>query len=185
MAHAQGIAPDEVIVLFFGRLVLEKGVETFISTVRELQLRNLPVRALIVGAGPAADRFDALPGTIRTGHLEGPALARAVASADLLLSPSTTETFGNVMLEAMASGLPVVSADTPSARNMMLGSDDGMLCGPLDVRAYADAMAGLVGSSERRRAVGAAAVAASAAFSWDGASQSVERIYRSLISAGQ
>ncbi|MEO6091971.1 MAG: glycosyltransferase family 1 protein [Novosphingobium sp.] len=182
---AQGIAPDEVIVLFFGRVVLEKGVEIFVSVVRALQQRGLPVRALVIGAGPAEDRFKDLPGTIRTGHLEGPALARAVASADLLLSPSTTETFGNIMLEAMASGLPVVSADTASARGMLSGSTAGILCSPLDVQAYADAIAGLFGSVERRNAMGAAAMDASMAYSWDEASQSVERIYRSLVSGEQ
>jgi glycosyltransferase involved in cell wall biosynthesis len=104
-----------------------------------------------------------------------------VASADLLLSPSTTETFGNVMLEAMASGLPIVGADTPSARSMMRRSDAGILCSPHDVQAFADAMAGLVGLVERRNAIGAAAVVASMAYSWDAASQSVERIYRSLV----
>jgi glycosyltransferase involved in cell wall biosynthesis len=177
---AQGFADDEIVILFFGRLVLEKGVETFIAAVRALQQRALPMRALIVGAGPAADLFDALPGSVRTGHLDGVALARAVASADLLLSPSTTETFGNIMLEAMASGLPVVSADTASARNMMRVNETGILCPPRDVASYSKAIAELIAAPGRRRAMAAAAIETSKSFSWDEASESVARVYRSL-----
>ncbi len=178
---ACGFADDEIVILFFGRLVLEKGAGLFVAAVRELQRRALPVRALVVGAGPAADLFAALPGVVLTGHLEGTALARAVASADLLLSPSTTETFGNVMLEAMASGLPVISADTASARNMKGRSEAVILCPPRDVGAYADAIGGLLNAAGRRSALRGEAVDISKAYSWDEASKSVSRAYRSLV----
>ena len=178
---ACGFADDEIVILFFGRLVLEKGAELFVAAIRELQRRGLPIRALVVGAGPAADLFEALPGAVLTGHLEGAFLARAVASADLLLSPSTSETFGNVMLEAMASGLPIVSADTESARAMKGVSEAVILCPPRDIEGYAAAIIALVRAADRRTTIGAEATAVSTAYSWDEASKSVARVYRSLV----
>ena len=176
--RAQGLADDEVAILFFGRLVLEKGVATFAAVVDALQKRGLGVRPLIVGHGPAMAAFNQLSGVVATGHLQGQALARAVASADLMLTPSVTETFGNVVLEAMAAGLPVVSADAPSARALIEDGSTGFLCAALDVAQYANRAEVLIGSSDVRRRMGAAAAEASCAFTWDAASASVERVYQ-------
>jgi len=175
-----GFADHEIVILFFGRLVLEKGIDTFVEVVEALQRRPLPVRALIVGAGPASARFDSLADAVMAGHLEGVDLARAVASADMLLTPSTTETFGNIILEAMASGLPVISADAPNARTLLEGGKTGLLCPPRDIDAYVEGIAGLVAAAGRRAQMGAAARQASAAFSWDAANESVLRAYQSI-----
>jgi glycosyltransferase involved in cell wall biosynthesis len=177
--RARGFGDGDVVVLFFGRLVLEKGVETFVSVIRALQARA-PVKALVVGAGPAAATFSELPDAVLTGHLQGEALARAVASADILLTPSTTEAFGNIVLEAMASGLAVVSADAPSARSLLTDGETGLLCPPRDPAAYVEATARLIASTELRDKMGRAARAASAAYSWDAASESVVKVYRAL-----
>jgi glycosyltransferase involved in cell wall biosynthesis len=178
--RAQGFADDDLVVLFFGRLVREKGIGTFVAVMRELQAR-VPSRALVIGAGPAAGLFDALPGARLAGHLEGAELARAVACADVMLTPSTTETFGQVVLEAMAGGVPVVSADAPSGRALLSDGETGLLCPPRDVAAYVAAIERLAASPQRRAAMGAAAREASAAYSWDAASESVARVYRSLL----
>ena len=180
--RAQGFADETVVVLFFGRLVLEKGAALFVEVLRALQ-GCAPVQALVVGAGPAADAFAALPGAVLTGHLEGVDLARAVASADIMVSPSTTETFGNVVLEAMACGVPVVSADAPSARALLVDGDTGLLCPARDVGAYAEAVMRLIDAPDARRGMGVSARRASAAYSWDAASESVAAVYRSLIAA--
>lgn len=177
----QGFSDDDIVVLFFGRLVLEKGVETFVSVVRALP-EKLRARALVVGAGPAADAFRSLPGTVLTGHLTGRPLARAVASADVMLNPSTTEAFGNVLLEAMACGLPVVSADTPSARMLLSEGHTGFLCQARNVSDYVEKMTQL-SSVAMRRKIGEAARAASEAYSWDAALQSVARVYRAICVA--
>ncbi|WP_340318147.1 glycosyltransferase family 4 protein [Rhizorhabdus argentea] len=172
-----GLADEEIAVLFFGRLVLEKGIGTFVEVVRELRRRGARVRALVVGDGPASGLFHDLPGAILTGHLEGTALARAIASADVMLTPSTTETFGNVVLEAMASGVPVVSADAPSARALLVEGVTGLLCPPRDIAQYADHIMQLVDRHELRAQVGSAARQASHAFSWDASCESVVRAY--------
>lgn len=178
--RAHGLADETIVILFFGRLVREKGAEIFASVLQSLQGRA-PVQALVVGAGPAADAFAGLPGAVLTGHLEGADLARAVASADIMLSPSTTETFGNVVLEAMACGLPVVSADAPSARALLADGDTGILCPPCDVAAYADAIMHLIGSPDAKQRMGEKARDASGAYRWDAASESMATVYRSVV----
>ena len=181
--RANGWSDENVVILYFGRLVREKGIDPFIAIVRDLQRRGLNIRPLIVGAGPEASAFEVLPGAVMTGHLDGESLAKAVASADILLNPSTTEAFGNVTLEAMASGLAVVSAASASAEAMIEKDRTGILCLPDDLESYAAAIERLIESPDRRQAMGAAARQASAAYSWDAASQSVADAYRMLAKA--
>jgi len=178
--RAQGFAPEDVVVLFFGRLVLEKGVDDYVRVMQSLRAGGETVKPLILGAGPAAERLRGLEGAVFTGHLQGTELARAVASADVLLSPSRTEAFGNVVLEAMASGLAIVNADAPSARQLIADGRTGLLC-QSDVEAYVGAVASLARSPERRRALAAAAVEVSADYSWHSASESVARAYESVM----
>ena len=176
----RGIADHEIVVLFFGRLVLEKGVSIFVAVLQALQQRGLPVRPLVVGGGPALDAFDVLSGVVTTGHLVGESLACAVASADIMLTPSTTETFGNVVLEAMASALTVVSADAPSARALIDDRQTGFLLPARDVKHFVATIGELATDGTLRRNVGASALIASAAYSWEAASASVERVYRQI-----
>lgn len=107
-----GCGPDTCLVAYVGRLAPEKGIDTAMTAMAPL-LADEPsrVRFLVVGDGPAETRLraDAPEGVVFAGRREGVALAEAYASADVFLFPSTTETFGNVVLEAMASGLAVVS----------------------------------------------------------------------------
>lgn len=173
-----GIADDEVAVLFFGRLVLEKGIALYAEAMSALAGQR--VRALVVGAGPAEDIVRAIPGAVLPGHLDGEALARAVASADIMLTPSISETFGQVVLESMASGLPVISADAPSARALLVEGETGLLVPPSEVSAYIAAVEALVSAAEKRRAMGEAARQASAAYSWDAASQSVVSVWQAI-----
>jgi glycosyltransferase involved in cell wall biosynthesis len=179
--RAQGFETDEAVILFFGRLVHEKGLDTFAATMKALERRGHKVRPLVVGEGPARSWFESqLPGACFTGHLDGAALGRAVASADILVNPSTTEAFGNVNLEAMAAGLAVVSADVGSAQALIENGRSGLLVPPVEAPAYADAVETLIGSPRRRRALGLAALAASAAYSWSDILDSVILAYQSL-----
>jgi phosphatidylinositol alpha 1,6-mannosyltransferase len=175
-----GIADDEVVVLFLGRLVLEKGVEKYASVLRSLKARGAPVRSLIVGEGPARGLLQALPGSILTGHLDGPALARAVASADILLHVSQTEAFGNVMLEAMASGVAVVAVDSGAGSTMIVNGLTGVICGSAEADC-ATAIMELVANPSERDRLGSAAAVASEAYSWDSASRSVAETYERLL----
>lgn len=173
--RAQGWSDEAVVVLFFGRLVVEKGTRLFTDVVRELQQFDRRVRALIVGAGPAEPRMRSIDGAVFTGHVQGADLARAVASADLMINPSTTETFGNVLLEAMASGVPVVTADAPNTRALFEDGCTGILCSSKDD--YVRAARRLIDSPDERRRMGEAAREASEAYSWDAACQAAEHAY--------
>lgn len=162
-----GYAADEMVPLFFGRLVLEKGLGIFAEAIDAVRARGLAVRPLIIGDGPARGWLaERLPNATFMGHLAGEALGRTVASADILINPSVTEAFGNVNLEAMASGLAIISADVPSAAALLDAGRTGLLVPPRDAAAYADAAAGLIRHPERRGALGAAAAAQAARYRW-------------------
>lgn len=177
-----GIADDEIVLLFFGRLVLEKGIDDFAATVRRLRGDGLPVRALVVGEGPARARLvKALPDAVFTGHLIDDALGRAVASADVMIHPSVTEAFGNVMLEAMAAGLPVVAANAPINRVLIDPGVTGLLYPPGDTAAGADAVRALIADPGERRRLSLAARAASAAFTWSAAIAAAVSVYAEAL----
>ena len=96
-----GIADDEMVIAFLGRIVMEKGLDVFADAIHALVARQVPHRVLIIGEGPARPWFEQqLPDAIFLGQQTGTDLARALASADIFLNPSTTEAFGNVTLEA-------------------------------------------------------------------------------------
>lgn len=177
----QGWREDDIVVLFFGRPVIEKGLDIYIEAVRILKRSREGIRALVVGAGPNADRLDAIDGAVVTGHLTGSDLARAVASADIMLNPSVTEAFGNVVLEAMASGVAVVCADVDYARAIIDAGRTGVLVDSREPAAWAEAAARLVDAPDERRRIAGAAHAASSAFTWDAAASGVEAAYFATI----
>jgi glycosyltransferase involved in cell wall biosynthesis len=179
--RAQGFGEGDIVLLFFGRLVREKGIETFIAIVEELRRRGHALPVLVVGDGPERAQMQAqLPDAVFAGHLEGSALGRAVASADILINPSLTEAFGNVNLEAMASGLAIVSADVPSARALIVDGTSGLLVKPDEPEAYVEAVEQLIRDPIRRHTFGAAAASASAAFDWNALLGPVVELYLSL-----
>lgn len=179
--RAQGISDGETAILFFGRLVLEKGVSTYVDVIAALQSVGLKVRPLLVGGGPALNAFAPLSGIVATGHLQDAELARAVASADIMLTPSTTETFGNVVLEAMASGVPVVSADAPSARALIEHGRSGWLCPARNIASYLTSIVPLIEDAQLRQTAGREAAQASDGYSWGAVSESVELTYQTVI----
>jgi glycosyltransferase involved in cell wall biosynthesis len=179
-----GIGDTEAVIGFVGRLVLEKGLDTVAAAVNQLKQRGIPHRLLVVGDGPARERFQAqVPDAIFTGFLDGTNLARAYASADLLLNPSTTETFGNINLEAMASGIPVVAARASGNECLVSDGRTGALITPGDITAYADALARYCTDPQLRAAHGQAGLAAAQAFDWDVINGTVLSRYRELIAA--
>ena len=164
---AQGFGEDDVVVAIVSRLVWEKGLDVFAEVVAALSGRNPQLRILVVGDGPIRGELASrLPGAVFTGHLEAQELAVAYASADLFLFPSHTETFGNVTLEAMASGLPVVGADAPGSKSLIREGETGLLCEPKSTSAFLDATALLVSDLERRTTMGANARRAALAYDW-------------------
>lgn len=170
--RSHGIADGQITLLFFGRLVIEKGIDRYIETVKALGRRVTPV---IVGAGPARERLErALPTAVFTGHVTGEALATAVASSDILIHPSVTETFGNVVLEAMACGVPVVAAEHPAMRNLIEHDRSGLL---VDPAGFVPAALSLIENPEFRHAIGASAREAALRWRWDEILDDVLAVY--------
>ena len=154
-----GVADDQPLIGFVARLRWEKGLATLAATLERLAQTMDPAPAsFIAGDGPARAELERrCPHTRFLGELGPAELARAYASADLFLYPSATETFGNVTLEAMASGLPTVCADSPGSRALVRPGETGELLPATDVDGFALAAEGLLGDPERRRRMGAAA----------------------------
>lgn len=163
-----GFEDHEAVILFVGRLVLEKGLDTFSDTLAELRERGVPHRALFVGEGPARQWItDRAPEGVFIGHQTGADLARAYASADVMFNPSSTETFGNVTLEAMASGLAVVAARATGSLSLVTTGLNGRLTTPDAVDESAEALAIYLNNPEVRRNHGAKGREISARFDWD------------------
>lgn len=165
--HHHGIGDDEVVVAFVSRLVAEKGLDVYADVIERLKQRNVPHRSLVVGDGPERDDLEArLPNAVFTGYLEGDALSRAYASSDVFLFPSDTETFGNVTLEAMASGLPTVCANAVGSRDLVDDGTTGFLCAPGDRTVFTDAVERLITDPTLRQRMSTAAHDRAQDFTW-------------------
>ncbi len=163
-----GFGPKDVVVAFVGRLVLEKGLNFLADVAARLAVQKVPARFLIVGDGPEkAALQERLPQATFTGLLTGEDLARAYASADIFFNPSTTETFGNVTLEAMASGLPAVCVTATGNRSLVTHGKTGFLTKPGSAAENAAALAHLAYDAERRSVMGKAGWQASQRYHWD------------------
>ena len=166
--RALGIEDEDIAISFVGRLVREKGLDAFVTAVRELRRRGVRHSVLLVGDGPERHWLSArLNGAIFTGFLEADALARAYASADVFFFPSVTETFGNVTLEAMAAGLPTVCADATGSRSLVLHGATGFLVPPGRGDGYADVLARLATEPVLRHQFGKAARERAQMFDWN------------------
>lgn len=177
-----GIGDDELVVAFLGRIVMEKGLDVFAAVHDELVAAQVPHRVLVIGEGPARAWFEkALPNGVFVGHQEGDDLARALASCDLFLNPSITETFGNVTLEAMACALPVVAAAATGATNLVRDGETGTLAEPGDIPALAAAVAAYAADPELRARHGAAGLAFAKTQDWDVINASVLKTYARAI----
>jgi glycosyltransferase involved in cell wall biosynthesis len=174
-----GIADDEVAIGYIGRLVMEKGLDVFADAIDQLVRRGVKNRVLIVGAGPAREWFEKrLPDdAVFAGFQGGADLGRAAASLDVLFNPSVTETFGNVTLEAMAAGVPVVAADATGSRSLVEPGVTGELVRPGAIHFFADALAHYVEDNQARHNAGQAGRIASRAYEWDKVNQALVDSY--------
>jgi glycosyltransferase involved in cell wall biosynthesis len=179
--RSRGIADDTVVVTFVSRLVAEKGLDVVADVIKRLEQKGLVHKAVIVGDGPErASLGSALPNALFEGHLTGDDLATAYASADIFLFPSETETFGNVTLEAMSSGLPAVVADATGSDALVTDGVTGFLAPPRNSAAFLDRVATLVTDDELRLRMGTAARSAAEAYDWGNVLAQIESYYAEL-----
>ncbi|MFL6762006.1 MAG: glycosyltransferase family 4 protein [Sphingomicrobium sp.] len=177
-----GIADDEMVIAFLGRIVMEKGLDVFSDAIHAFATFGLKHRVLVIGEGPARPWFEEqLPDAIFLGQQTGDDLARAFASADLFLNPSMTEAFGNVTLEAMACALPVVAAESTGATNLVRYGVTGILVDGTDPDEFAEALAGYARDPELRRRHGEAGLEIARTMDWDTINSAVIRAYKHAI----
>nr|WP_318527271.1 glycosyltransferase family 1 protein [Marinobacter confluentis] len=137
LRESWGLATDDAAVLYVGRLAPEKNLQLAVSCFERLKSLHPSAKFVLVGDGPMRSRLAAKhPDYIFAGVQRGERLAEHYASGDLFLFPSKTDTFGNVVIEAMASGLAVVAFDDAAANEHIRHGDNGMKAGLEDSEAF-------------------------------------------------
>jgi glycosyltransferase involved in cell wall biosynthesis len=155
-------ASNGVTALYVGRLAVEKNLGLLVETFQGRE----DVRLMVVGDGPSRGELEGrLKGAAFTGFLTGTPLSRAFASADLFVFPSETETFGQVVLEAMASGLPVVVKDSGGQRELVKDGKDGFVA--RDDGEFKQKVHALIDNPALRKAMGYNARHSAIKRSWD------------------
>ncbi len=167
-----GLQPGEAGALYVGRISREKNLDLLAAAFRRLLAQGVKVRPLFVGNGPYASTMkELLPEGLFVGALQGELLAAAYASADFFVFPSTTDTFGNVVIEAQASGLPVIVSDVGGPKDLIHHEHDGLIVKGLDLDALTQAIKRLTLDKELCRQWGLIAREHVAERNWEHAAQ--------------
>ena len=172
-------------VLYAGRLTREKGVDLLADAFLAGRARDPRLHLVLAGGGPEEERLRTRLGRAATflGWLDGAELAVAYASADLFLFCSQTDTFGQVVLEAQASGLPVVAAAAGGPAELIADGRSGLLCAPRP-EALAGAVAGLAGSRAMRERLARGGLAAVRERTWEASLDRLAAGWRHALAIG-
>jgi glycosyltransferase involved in cell wall biosynthesis len=182
-----GAGPGDPVVTYVGRLAREKNLDLLLEAWERVALRHPRARLALVGRGPLEReiRERSIPGVHLAGLLTGPALSAAYASADIFAFPSVTETFGNVLLEAMASGLPSIVAAAGGVLEFTEHGRNGWLVEPNSVEAIAGALDRFLTDPALRQRIATNALATAAARRWDLIDEQLIGEYRRIVRAGR
>lgn len=176
------VRPDQTLVVYVGRLAREKGMQVLLKAMHQVQQRiGDRVVLALVGDGPAENecRATAPVGTVFTGPLTGRELSEAYAAADIFAFPSITETFGNVVLEAMASGVAVIAPDI-GATTEYATRETAVQFSAKDPASLAAEVVALAVDPKARARVAAAGLATAKARTWDSIFDGLVRDYREV-----
>jgi glycosyltransferase involved in cell wall biosynthesis len=172
-------------LLYVGRVSKEKQLLLLPALQNRLHACGVEHRFVIVGGGPLlAELRQRMPEAVFTGPLSRQAVAEAFASADLFVFPSQTDTAGNVVLEAQASGLPVVISGSGGPRENMIAGVTGMVCHSEPAKEWAQAIAALLEDRPRHAAMRAAAREYALTRTWESATQPLYRAYLDACAQG-
>ena len=171
-----------VVALYVGRIAAEKNIGLALEAFDAMTSAHAHARCVLVGDGPELARLRGLhPDFVFTGAKIGEELARHYASADYFVFPSLTETFGNVVPEAMASALPVVAFDYAAAHEHIRNWENGVLIPTTDRTGFIDATVAAASDRGRLRHMGARARASAESLSWDRVIGDVEQRLHEVI----
>ncbi len=174
---------DEIVFLFSGRFVHYKGLDILISTYQRMKKEyGGRIKFLIIGSGPEEQRLKKqMPDAIFPGYLTGLDLYQAYASSDIFLFPSTTETFGNVVLEAMASGLPCIVSNKGGCQEIVTRSKGGLVSISDDIGSFVNNCERLLNNMKLRDDLKKNALAFSKTMSWDEINGELLKNYEEII----
>lgn len=176
------LAQDDLAVLFVGRLAQEKNIPLAIKAFAAIHEKCPNARFILVGDGPVRERLaQAHPDIIFSGMQTGLELATHYASADIFLSPSMSETFGNTLLEAMASGLPTVSFDYAAAKEHICHASNGLKVAFADEPAFIEAAVALATHDEQRDIMKVSARLTATLNGWDATCDDYLNIMKTLV----
>ncbi|MEQ1776572.1 MAG: glycosyltransferase family 1 protein [Burkholderiales bacterium] len=167
LRRAWGAQESDVVILYVGRLAKEKNVGVVVNAFSAIQARLPSAKLVVVGDGPLRKSLqEACPQAVFTGIKTGNSLAACYASGDVFLFPSLTETFGNVVPEALASGLAVVSYACAAAANLITSDHNGVLIAPGEELQFINAAVVIATDAARRNDLRSRAAASVAHMSW-------------------
>lgn len=173
-------------VIFVSRLVKEKEPQTLIRIYKLLEKLRKDISMIVVGEGPTKELLQKnMPKALFTGKLTGEDLANAYASSDVFVFPSTTETFGNVVLEALASGLPVVAANAGGPSDIVKDGETGYLVKPQDEQAFYSMLVKLLDDPIHYKETKQAALAYANSQNWENLSSQLYSHYSNIFSKHQ
>jgi glycosyltransferase involved in cell wall biosynthesis len=172
-----GVNESETAALYVGRLAAEKNLALVFRSFDAMREANPATRLVLVGDGPERQLWQARrPDAIFCGTQIGESLAAHYASGDVFLFPSLTETWGNVTIEAMASGLAVVAYDCAAAEEIIRHGENGLKAALEDEPSFIDQAVSLARDTQLQRRLGTAAAARAAQLSWDAIIDSFEQV---------
>lgn len=182
---AEARTPGQLTLLFVGRLETRKGFPTLLEAYAQLRRQRSDVRLVVVGDGPMRWGYErqaealAVPDVQFCGHVSNALLPHFYAAADVFCAPATGgESFGIVLLEAMASGVPVVASDIPGFRQVVAHGADGLLLPPKQPEQWSAGIASLLDAPSVRAAMGANGVSKAYRYDWSHVVDAVLDVYR-------
>jgi len=183
LRHQWGAQDNDIVLLYVGRVAPEKNLELLASTFEKVKALAPRVQCVVVGDGPSlAALRTQLPWVHFAGAQKGEALAQHYASADVFVFPSLTETFGNVVPEAMASGLATVCFDYAAGQQLIQHGNNGLLCDTQDSEGFTRTTLEAVMNHHLRDQIRAETRSSPALQDWNDILLKVEQLWKHLVS---